>query len=83
MNCKGCGKCCKLSHPYLDVEIFEDKIPSKYLEFKKNSFYMKRKENGDCIALENNLCSIYDSRPKECREFNQNHPLCKILLEAK
>lgn len=27
------------------------------------------KENGDCIYLENNLCTIYEDRPIECAMY--------------
>jgi Fe-S-cluster containining protein len=85
MNCEGCGKYCVLSDPYLDVEIFPEDYVNEmpYLLIEKDGiYYMRRKEKGKCICLDgNNRCEIYAVRPKECREFNQDNPLCKKLLE--
>jgi Fe-S-cluster containining protein len=86
-DCYGCGKCCVLTDPYLDVEIFSDDFVNEmpYLLIEKNGTkYMRRKDDGSCVCLdENKRCSIYVVRPQECREFNQDHPLCKKLIERK
>jgi Fe-S-cluster containining protein len=84
MDCKGCGKCCDITNdPYLDVELFEeDRVPIYGLEFRSSSgqFYLKRNLDGTCIFLnENKECAIYNDRPRECREFTQEHSVCKRL----
>jgi len=90
MECKGCGKCCNVSHhPYLDVEVFGyDNVPLQFKEYRlggtenKESWWLKRKSNGECVFLNwSKECSIYEFRPKECREFTQDHEVCKFLLE--
>lgn len=87
-NCKGCGKCCYKTIPFLDVEImYNDAVPDIYVETREGGIgniltrWMKRREDGSCIALDTktNLCTIYEKRPTECRDFNQSHPLCKKL----
>jgi Fe-S-cluster containining protein len=84
MDCKGCGKCCVLTDdPFLDVQLFErDYVPWHMAEYRGMKKWMKRKPNGECIALdEKKECSIYSLRPMECRDFNQDHPLCKTLTQ--
>jgi len=92
MECRGCACCCVLSVPYLDVKVVEtDKTPKELTEYRgwhgditELGFWMKRKSNGDCIALDSDTreCTIYVVRPMECREFDQNHPLCAELLKG-
>ena len=92
MECRGCALCCVLSVPYLDVHVLEsDKTPSDLVEYRswrgkatELGFWMKRKENGECIALESVTrdCLIYDLRPEECRVFDQSHPVCDALLRS-
>jgi len=71
---------------YLDVELFNEdlkKIPPRLRELKNGKWWMKRKKNSNaCIALneKTNLCKIYDSRSKECRDFYKGHPVCKKIM---
>jgi Fe-S-cluster containining protein len=86
MDCYGCGKCCYKVIKYLDVELFKkdlENIPINLREFRNNAWWMKRKSSNACIALneKTKLCTIYSKRPKECRDFNQNHPVCNKILE--
>ena len=41
-------------------------------------------EDGFCLLLDRNtrLCSIYNDRPKACRDFESNGPRCKNLKEC-
>ena len=86
MNCKGCGKCCDITNDsYLDVELFDsDCVPIFGLEYRTSGkFYLKRKQDGTCIFLDSNKeCTIYAIRPTECREFNQEHPVCKKIVHG-
>lgn len=88
--CRQCAACCHLTHPYLDVELLpNDDIPPHMTEIRpggvtgKTTRWMKRKNDNSCIALESYsnsyLCSIYDKRPTECRNFNSTHPLCQKI----
>ena len=77
-NCLECANCCKTTGPlFTDKDInriakhFKSK-PSKFVEK-----YLRIDEDGDyvlksvpCIFLgKNNYCTIYNVRPKACREF--------------
>jgi len=91
MDCRGCGKCCILSHPYLDVKVVkDDETPGELTEYREwfgdaaeVGFWMRRKKNGECIAFDSakRECKIYSVRPEECRAFTQAHPLCKELCQ--
>lgn len=77
-NCLDCANCCKTTGP-----LFERKDITriaKYLRLKPAQFeaqYLRVDEDNDwvlqqvpCAFLgEDNACSIYDVRPKACREF--------------
>jgi Fe-S-cluster containining protein len=87
VDCKGCGKCCFLKDPYLDVEISlidALRLPGDCYELrvggpeKSYSTWMCRRENGACVLLDEGTmtCKHYSSRPDECRSFDKNHPLC-------
>ena len=78
ISCLDCANCCKTTGP-----LFTDKDISrisKYLKLKEQKFtelYLRVDEDGDqvlqsvpCTFLgHDNCCSIYDVRPKACREF--------------
>ncbi|MCH8546582.1 MAG: YkgJ family cysteine cluster protein [Cryomorphaceae bacterium] len=77
-DCLTCANCCKTTGPlFTDGDI--DRI-ARHLNMRPGSFtetYLRIDEDGDyvlksvpCTFLENdNRCSIYDVRPKACREY--------------
>lgn len=77
-NCLECAACCKTTGPlFTDKDI--NRI-SKYLRIRPSEFterYLKIDEDKDyvlkslpcCFLSEDNSCSIYNFRPKACREF--------------
>lgn len=78
IDCTQCANCCKTLGP-LFTEADIERI-AKHLHLKVSTFedtYLRTDEDHDkvfqsmpCPFLEsNNLCSIYDVRPKACREF--------------
>ena len=81
-KCTGCGKCCTGSPGY--VWVTEDEIIaiSEYLNITIQEFSNKhlRKigdrfslresaQTYDCTFLHENKCSIYKTRPKQCRTY--------------
>jgi len=63
---------------------------SKYLKYikqldemhKDNFAILKKRKDGNCILLDENLeCSIYENRPKVCREYKQSS--CINIRELK
>jgi len=77
-DCLECANCCKTTGPlFTNADI--DRI-AKYLRLKRHKFienYLRVDEDNDlvlqslpCAFLdEQNYCSIYEVRPKACREF--------------
>ena len=77
-NCLDCANCCKTTGPlFTDKDIVRI---SKHFKLKPQQFieqYLRIDEDQDyvlqsvpCVFLgQDNYCSIYDVRPKACREF--------------
>lgn len=79
-KCKMCGTCCKLFYINLNKEEYKSgrykTIFDTYKKFKNFSkarkygaIFLAKKENDDCIYLENNFCKIYQDRPIVCKGF--------------
>jgi len=78
INCLTCANCCKTTSPiFYETDI--QRI-SKFLRIKPGDFvekYLRIDEDNDyvlksspCIFLDaENYCSIYEARPKACREY--------------
>lgn len=78
INCLECANCCKSISPFLiDKDI--QRI-AKYLKLKPSEFvsrYLKEDEEGDFVfnntpcsfLMSDNYCSIYEVRPRACREY--------------
>lgn len=75
-----CGTCCRLFYINLDEQeyysgeyltYFEELEPAS--DFAKAKMYgmnlLKTKDDGSCVYLEGNKCSIHDRRPHACRDF--------------
>lgn len=63
-----CAKCCKnLGSPILTQQEAE-KIDQKHIFKNKYGLFIKSTDC-TCSLLQNNLCSIYQHRPKGCREY--------------
>ncbi|PIP74661.1 MAG: hypothetical protein CO135_01310 [Candidatus Levybacteria bacterium CG_4_9_14_3_um_filter_35_16] len=79
-DCTRCGICCRLFVINLtEKEYKSGKYKTQFEEFglidnfrKANSCAantLKQKENGSCVYLKDNKCTIYKIRPQACREF--------------
>lgn len=78
VDCLQCGNCCKTTGPmFTDKDITRI---SKHLKMKEPAFVAKylRRDEDDFIVLQevpcpflgfDNYCSIYDVRPKACKEY--------------
>ena len=83
IDCLDCGNCCKTTAPMLfekDIERLSSKLKLKpgdfvtqYLEIDTDGLYAMK--HTPCPFLGNdNSCSVYEDRPKACREFpHTNH----------
>jgi uncharacterized protein len=77
-DCLQCANCCKGLGPLL-LETDIDRV-AKYLKIKSKDFiskYLRIDEDRDFVFREmpcpflcpDNYCSVYDARPKACREY--------------
>jgi uncharacterized protein len=78
MDCLTCANCCKTTSPIFydtDIERLAKHLRMKSVEFVDK--YLKIDDDGDqvlktapCPFLgSDNYCSVYESRPKACREY--------------
>ncbi len=80
VNCLKCANCCKTMTPTYnraDIIRIANHLEMKPKEFVEKWLY-KEEESGDWVNktqpcqflnLKNNKCSIYEVRPKDCKEF--------------
>lgn len=80
LSCNGCGLCCslfyinltKIEYESLEYETMfaEYDCPESFTESKScGANLLAKKENGECIYLLENQCSIHKKRPMACRNF--------------
>jgi len=80
-ECTACGECCRHSGGKVEITPIEalkiagalDISPEEFLrEYghqENGSIELIDNEDGHCIFLLEDRCSIYDSRPSQCRNF--------------
>ena len=77
IDCTQCANCCKTISPQVNkadikrisafLEIAETEFIEKYLKLDENE---KHEMNAlPCPFLKDDKCSIYEVRPKDCRDF--------------
>lgn len=81
IDCLSCANCCKTLQPVLDLEDIERL--AKRLGISPKRFeqqYISKAPGGDrvikkapCPFLDGNACSVYDDRPKACRDYPYLH----------
>ncbi len=95
IDCLDCANCCKTTSPMFfqrDIERL-----AKHLRMRPANFvaqYLKIDEDGDYVLQtapcpflgEDNYCSVYEARPKACREYphtdrKQMHKILDITLK--
>ena len=78
VDCLKCANCCKTTGPLWtskDIDRVSKSFRMKAVDFE--SRYLKMDEDGDMVLQKtpcaflgsDNFCSIYDIRPKACREY--------------
>ncbi len=75
-NCTDCAAvCCRM-----EVMLISDTgVPDRYVSIEhRGAHTLRRLDDGWCAALNRNtmLCTIYESRPLICRDFELNGPDC-------
>jgi len=74
--CAGCGSCC---HLVVELTPGIDDVPEELVVEREGVRCMDQRGSGACMALDpfTRLCTIYERRPKTCRDFNRGEPLCR------
>lgn len=78
-DCLTCGNCCKTTSPIFTekdiqriskyVKMKERLFISTYLERDQDDFYVLKSAPCTFLDLNDNMCTIYDVRPKACNEY--------------
>lgn len=78
LNCLDCGNCCKTTSPMLfekDIELLAGHLklkPGKFVErylFRDTDGIYAFRQTPCPFLGSDNLCSVYEFRPKACREY--------------
>ena len=78
IDCLKCANCCKTTSPIfrdIDIERLSKRLKVTHTEFAER--YLQLDHEGDYVLksspcvflLEDNKCSVYEDRPKACREY--------------
>lgn len=63
----------------MPVGVSDNQVPSDMVDLNgSRGAVMKRTDKGECVALVDSRCSIYEARPKVCREFERGGRLCAV-----
>lgn len=75
--CAACkGACCYLLVPLIEEDLSH--VPEELREQNEaGQWFMKRQKTGACVALKDGLCTIYENRPKVCRDFQVGSYHCE------
>jgi Fe-S-cluster containining protein len=77
--CAGCGKCC---HLVVELAPLLDDVPEAFVVEHDGVRCMDQHGDGACVALDRTtgLCTIYERRPKVCRDFLRGRATCLRVL---
>ena len=80
IDCTQCANCCRMATAKVterDVDrlarhfrIKPERIMAEYVvESEEEGHILRRRENGECVFLDGNECSVYESRPEVCQRY--------------
>ncbi len=80
-SCETCGACCKGWPIGLDES---DNIPEHMVYKPRNEMLLVKVDGvNQCVALgPDNRCTIYENRPKTCRNFKRGSLNCQAALAS-
>jgi Fe-S-cluster containining protein len=78
--CIGCGSCC---HLVVELTPLVDDVPESFVVEHDGVRCMDQLGDGACVALDpaSGSCTIYERRPRTCREFRRGESLCRRALQ--
>jgi Fe-S-cluster containining protein len=69
VNCQGCTQCCY--HPNVNVHPACDDLSKLDTEQDANGYWcIKKRADGACAHLGESGCTVYDHRPRACRQYD-------------
>ena len=70
--CNGCNHCCYYGHVNIDPakERAEDLAHLDVVPHETGGFALRKREDGACIHLGPDGCTVYDHRPRACRFYD-------------
>lgn len=81
-GCRRCGQCCRMAgYVHLtqaDITGLADSLGidergfiERYtrLTRSRSGLSLEEKTSGECVFLRDGMCSVYESRPNQCRHF--------------
>lgn len=79
--CAGCGSCCRL---VVELVTGFDDVPEELVAEHDGVRCMDQRGDGACVALDpiTRLCTIYERRPKVCRDFKRAETLCRNVVSG-
>ena len=69
VSCNGCTACCRNQWVLLFPE-YGDRVENYDTIEVNGHHFLNQLDNGDCVYLGENGCTIYDVRPAICRDFD-------------
>lgn len=97
--CNGCTACCRwgsdiTAHPPITMDEARALGLDEVVAMVDGSYVMPAKENGECVLLGPNGCTMWSLRPDSCKEFDcremvrlmlddeQDNPMLNIVIAA-
>lgn len=80
IDCRTCANCCRegeagISHRDIDrlakfVGVTKEEFREQYtMRASDNELILKRTDKDGCVFLKDNLCTVYEARPKTCVDY--------------
>jgi Fe-S-cluster containining protein len=80
IDCRQCANCCrvataKVTERDLDrlarhFRLKPDRIAADYVvKSEEEGAILRRRENGECVFLDGNDCTVYEARPEVCQRY--------------
>ena len=72
-------------HLLVELTPLIDDVPEEYVVEHEGVRCMDQHGDGACVALDSatQLCTIYERRPKVCRDFQRGESLCRRAVLGK
>lgn len=80
IDCTKCANCCRMATAVVterDIHrlarhfrVKEERIFADYVvDNEEEGHILRRRENGECVFLSGNECTVYESRPEVCQRY--------------